>query len=132
MKTNKLQKILIGSVTFVAVFILGTSIVFAYKGNPNVHGKDYSQERHEKMMKTFDTEDYKEWSSLMKNRGIITKIIHSDNFKDFAYAHELALMGDKDGAKEIKEELGLGLGNKQQKHFIGRNRNTRRIGQDHS
>ena len=81
----------------------------AYKGNPEVKGPNYSLERHIAMEKAFETNDYLAWKNLMQNKGKVTQIINKDNFTKFSEAHKLAEKGDLEGAKKIKQELGLGL-----------------------
>ncbi len=112
MKTNTLTKILGGTIALAAVFALGTSVVSAYQGNPGVQGPDYSLERHTAMTQAFETNDYNDWADLMSNKGRVTEVINADNFDDFVKAHNLAMDGDLEGAKAIRADLGLGLGNK--------------------
>lgn len=85
------------------------STASAYRGNPGVKGPNYSIERHETMEKAFETNDYISWKNLVQNKGRVTQIINKDNFAKFAEAHELAEKGDLEGAKKIRQELGLGL-----------------------
>ncbi len=84
---------------------------FAYRGDPSVKGPNYSEERHQAMIKALETKDYKAWRELMQGRGRVTQIINEQNFAKFAEAHKLALEGKTDEAKKIREELGLGLRN---------------------
>lgn len=81
----------------------------AYRGDPTVKGPNYSVERHSAMEKAFETNDYTAWKSLMENRGRVTQVVNKDNFAQFAKAHELAMKGDLEGSKKIRQELGLGL-----------------------
>jgi hypothetical protein len=96
--------------------ILGGAIAFtnnsqAYKGDPNVKGPNYSEERHTAMQKAFETNDYEAWKNLMAGRGRATQVINVDNFAKFAQAHKLALEGKTEEAQKIRAELGLGLRN---------------------
>lgn len=96
--------------------ILGGAIVFAnssqaYKGDPNVKGPNYSEERHSAMEKAFENNDYAAWKSLMQGRGRVAQVINKDNFAKFAEAHKLALEGKTAEAQKIRTELGLGLKN---------------------
>ena len=85
--------------------------VDAYKGDSTIKGPNYTTERHTAMEKAFATNDYTAWKSLMTNNGRVTEIINKDNFAKFSQAHELAEKGDINGAKKIRQELGLGLKN---------------------
>jgi hypothetical protein len=96
--------------------ILGGALVFAngsqaYKGDPNVKGPNYSEERHSAMLKAFQDKDYDAWKNLMQGRGRATQVINKDNFAKFAEAHKLALEGKTEEAQKIRAELGLGLKN---------------------
>lgn len=107
------KKFMIG----VSALVLGGALfvpklVEAYKGDPSVHGPNYSVERHEAMTKAFANKDYNTWKSLMQgNGGMVTQVINSSNFGKFAEAHNLMLQGKTDEANKIKAELGLGLRN---------------------
>jgi hypothetical protein len=96
--------------------ILGGAIAFAnssqaYKGDPNVKGPNYSEERHSAMEKAFENNDYAAWKDLMQGKGRVTQLINADNFSEFAKAHRLAESGDIEGAKKIRTNLGLGMKN---------------------
>ena len=110
---NKTKKIFLGLGTL--ALVLGVSGVIAnkadaYRGDPGVQGPNYSVERHTAMQKAFETNDYTAWKDLMQNRNKVTQIVNKDNFTKFSEAHKLALKGDIEGAKKIRQELGLGLG----------------------
>lgn len=85
--------------------------VSAYKGDPSVKGPNYSTERHEAMENAFETNNYDAWKNLMDGRGRVSQVITKDNFEKFASAHKLAESGDLEGAKKIRQELGLNLQN---------------------
>ncbi len=84
----------------------------AYKGDPQVKGPNYSAERHSLMTKAFATKDYTAWKNLMQGRGKVTQVVNKDNFAKFSEAHNLALQGKKTEAEKIRQEMGLGLGQK--------------------
>ncbi len=119
MKINTLTKIFGGAIALAAIFTLSTSIVSAYRGDPNVQGPNYSTERHAEMTKAFENHDYRSWSKLMSDKGRVAEKINADNFSDFVKAHELAMSGDLDAAKAIRTKLGLGLRNGQGRHLKG-------------
>jgi hypothetical protein len=85
--------------------------VFAYQGNPNVTGPNYSAERHDQMLQIMENKDYDAWKELMENRGSqrVTQIITKDNFEKFAQVHTLMQEGKLEEAKALRQELGLGL-----------------------
>jgi hypothetical protein len=109
---NKTKKLVLGlGVMALTLGISGAiaSTANAYKGDPSVKGPNYSAERHTAMEKAFEANDYLSWKNLMQDKGRVTQIINKDNFAKFAEAHELAEKGDLEGAKKIRQELGLGL-----------------------
>ena len=94
--------------------LLGMSMVFAYQGNPNLQGPNFSEERHEAMQNAFDSLNYQDWYDLMTEDGRhpkIVDVINAENFDEFVEARN-------DGTlREFRESLGLGLG--QMKHGNG-------------
>jgi len=79
--------------------------VFAYQGDPNVKGPNYTEERHAAMTKAFESKDFSAWKNLMQGRGRVTQVVNQSNFARFAQAHQ---SGD---TAKIRAELGLGLRN---------------------
>ena len=111
---NKTKKVVLGLGAI--ALILGVSgamasTASAYRGDPNVKGPNYSTERHTAIESAFETNDYLAWKNLMQNKSRVTQVINEDNFAKFAEAHRLAEKGDLEGAKKIRQELGLGLKN---------------------
>ena len=101
-----------------------TSNAFAYRGDPNVQGPNYTAERHEAMTKAFDNMDYNAWKNLMSGRGRVTQVINEGNFARFTEMHKLMLDGKTDEAGKIRTELGLGLRDGSgQRSGYGRNAN---------
>ncbi|MBU0466784.1 MAG: hypothetical protein KJ718_03175 [Nanoarchaeota archaeon] len=95
------------------VALLGMSMVFAYQGDPNTKGPDYSEERHEAMEQAFDNLDYDAWVALMSESGRsprVLTIVTEDNFATFAEAHGAMENGDMDLTQELRAELGLNNG----------------------
>ena len=120
--TNKKQinKTLMSLGIFSVIALLGIGMVFAYQGKPNVHGPNFSEERHESMQNAFDSLNYPAWYNLMTENDRYPKIvdvINEENFDEFVEARNKALNGDLDALKEFRESLGLGLG--QMKHGNG-------------
>lgn len=83
----------------------------AYRGDINVKGPNYSEERHTAMVKAFESKDYNAWKNLMQGKGRVSQVINKDNFVTFAKAHELSLQGKTDEANKLRQSLGLGLQN---------------------
>ncbi len=108
---NRVKKLALGLGVMVLTLGISGSIASAYKGDPGLQGPNYSVERHTAMEKAFEANDYSAWKSLMQNQGRITQIINKDNFTQFAEAHRLAEKGDLEGARKIRQELGLGQKN---------------------
>lgn len=111
---NKTKKIVLGLGSLALVAGISGAMAnsaSAYRGDPAIQGPGYTAERHALMQKAFETNDYTAWKALMTNKGRVTQVINQDNFAKFAQAHSLAVKGDLVGAKEIRQELGLGLKN---------------------
>lgn len=110
---NKKNKTILG--VGIMALVLGASGLLvsnieAYRGDPAVKGPDCSEERHTDMLKAFETKDYTAWKNLMEGRGRVTEVVNKDNFAKFAEAHKVAQSGNIEGAKKIRQEIGLGLG----------------------
>lgn len=45
----------------------------------------------------------------MQGRGRVTEVVNKDNFDKFADAYKLAKNGDLEGAKKIRQDLGVGI-----------------------
>ena len=103
--------ILSGLTALVLGGILMTPSVEAYRGDINVKGPNYTQERHEAMTKAFANNDYQAWKEQMNGRGRVTQVVTEKNFAKFNQMHQLMLEGKKDEAAKIRAELGLGLQN---------------------
>lgn len=90
---------------------LTPKLVEAYRGDPSVQGPNYSVERHEVMTEAFANQDYQAWQEQMQGRGRVTEVVTEENFDQFAEAHRLAQEGKLEEARQIRQELGLGLNN---------------------
>lgn len=106
------QSVMLGVASLVLVgVIIAPQETFAYKGDPNVNGPNYTVERHEAMEKAFENNNYNAWKVLMNGQGRVTQVINAQNFSRFAQAHQLADQGRVSEANTIRSELGLGLQN---------------------
>ncbi len=83
---------------------------FAYQGNPDIKGLEYSSERHDAMEKAMEEGDYEAWKELMNNKGKVTQVIDEENFDKFVEIYNLAEEGKFEEARVMKEELGLNQG----------------------
>jgi hypothetical protein len=93
----------------VAGAVAYSSGAFAYRGDPNQKGPNYTPERHEQMVKAFEGNDYAAWKAQMGDRGA-TRVVNEQNFARFAQMHQLMLEGKTAEADAIRAELGLGNG----------------------
>jgi len=90
--------------------LFATTMVSAYKGDYNIKGPDYTEERHDAMQTAFAELDYETWYNLMTATGRVPKVaavVTKDNFKQFVAAHDAALAGDMQTASDLRAELGL-------------------------
>jgi hypothetical protein len=85
--------------------------VGAFQGDYTQKGPNCDPERHQLMLEAFQNNDYEAWKNLMGDRGRVTEVINQDNFSKFAEAHKLALEGNFEEARALREELGLRNGN---------------------
>lgn len=108
--TNKLKMMTLTGLA-VGGLAITSGTAFAYRGDPSVQGPSCTTERHEAMIKAFEANDYNAWKELMQGKGRVTQVVTEQNFARFAEAHKLALAGNTDEAKKIREELGMGLEN---------------------
>ena len=107
------------SLLLLGVAGLGLSSVSAYQGDPNVKSPEYTPERHEAMKEAFENKDYDAWKKAKgdNHKGRMMEVINSDeNFAKFIQIRELRLAGDTEGASVLRAELGLGLGQGQDKN----------------
>ena len=104
---------------------LGLSSAYAYQGDPNVEGPNYTSQRHEAMTEAFENKDFNAWKEArgdMKNGRMMEVVSNEENFAKFVEMRELRLAGDIEGVNAIRAELGLGQGQ-------GRNGNVKKGGQ---
>ncbi|MBT4277656.1 hypothetical protein HOD96_02840, partial [Candidatus Falkowbacteria bacterium] len=79
------SKLRIGAAALVAlVATTGIAVsTFAYQGDPNVKGPDYTPERHEAMTQAFENVDYNAWKEARgetKGKGRMMEVINEENF----------------------------------------------------
>ncbi len=101
------------SLLILGVVALGFGSVYAYQGDLNTKGPNYTPERHEAMIEAFENKDYNAWKEArgdMGNGRMMETINNEENFAKFVKMRELRLAGDEEGASALRAELGLGLG----------------------
>ena len=89
--------------------LIAPGLVEAYRGDPTIQGPNYSVERHTAMTEAFANQDYQSWQEQMQGKGRVSEIVTEENFARFAEAHRLAQEGKLEEARQIRQELGLGL-----------------------
>jgi len=103
------NKILIGSLILAGMTSVGI-YAMANADETNHRGRNYSPERHERMEKAFETNNYDAWKTEMEKntrRGRVMDAVNKDNFSKFSQMHKLREEGKDDEANKIREELGL-------------------------
>lgn len=111
----KTKLIVLGTlaIALLGVIAFTTKGADAYRGDYTQVGPNHTEEREVEMEKIFETKDYDAWVELMtqdgRRPGVVDKISEED-FPAFVQAHELAEQGDTAGAEKIRQELGLGQG----------------------
>lgn len=108
------KKLTIGAAALTALVIsagMATSS-FAYQGNPEVEGPNFTPERHAEMTAAFEATDYTAWTEARGDvsQGRMMDVVNADNFNLFVEMREARLEGDTDRVAEIRTELGLGQG----------------------
>ena len=91
------------------IAVISADSVYAYRGNPETTGPYYSAERRAEMTEAFENLDYDAWRNLKQDKGRVTQLITEENFAQFAEAHQLTLENREAEARELRQELGLGL-----------------------
>ncbi len=104
------KNIIVGGL-LVMLLLVGGAI--AYQGDYTTKGPNFTEERHEQMLKAFENNDYSAWKELMSENGRhprVLDVVTEENFPTFAAAHEAAENGDYEEAARLRSELGLGNG----------------------
>lgn len=102
------KKILTGVIIGGAVLSTALS-AYAYNG-PGTESNNQMNSDRQAIMEALDNSDYQTWYNLVKEtkRGEeILQVINETNFAQYVEAHKLMQNGDKEGAKEIMDELGI-------------------------
>ncbi len=113
-------KMITGSILTLSLLVGSVAVASAFQGDPNEKGPNFSDERHAEMNEVIESGDYASFKTLLEEDergGRLLEVVTADNFDTFVKAHNLALSGDLEGAKELREELGLGLGLKNGQGF---------------
>jgi len=122
------KNIVLGSLGLLALGAVAVSATaYAYQGDPNKQGPNYTPERHEAMTKAFENKDYAAWKAQMGDRGA-ARVVTEKNFARFVEMRKLRLEGKTAEADAIRAELGLGQGNGQGKGMHAGQRGQNRGG----
>ncbi len=78
---KKLNKKQLGMLAL-SVLVLGNAYfsASAYQSDYTQKGPNYSEEKHESMTATFETNDYNAWKDLMSGKGRSIKVVNEGNF----------------------------------------------------
>lgn len=71
----------------------------------------YSQEKQEKILTTFEKNDYQAWQKIVGQNNKVGKIIDESTFNNFVTARIAARSGQYNKAIKITEELKKKVGN---------------------
>ncbi len=105
--------------TMFALLLIGiialVGVTYAYKGDPNVKGPNYSADVHEQMEEAMSNKDYDAWIKIRQDNnlpmnGRMFQVINKDNFNKYVEMYNANLAGDIVKADAIKAELGVGNG----------------------
>lgn len=92
--------------------IFAPQATLAYKGDPNVKGPNYTQERHEAMQTAIANKDANAVKQLMQGKGVARRLGEdTTKWNRFVEMQALQNAGKTEEAKQIRTELGLGLRN---------------------
>ena len=102
------------SIISIAAFVaVGTSTVYAYRGDSTKEGPYHTEERETSMEKVMANKDYNGWKTLMtengRTPGVLNKVNTQEKFNQFTEVYKLEQAG-KD-ATVLRQQLGLGMQN---------------------
>ena len=80
----------------------------AYRGEPGTPGPDCTPERQAMVEDAFA--NHANWLEWMDGKGRVTEKVTNEDFATFAQAREAARAGNLEEAKQLRESLGLGVG----------------------
>lgn len=110
---NKLIVLGTLAVALLGVIAFTTKETDAYRGDYTQVGPNHTEEREAEMEKIMESKDYDAWVELMtqdgRTPGVVDKI-SEEQFSAFVQAHQLADEGKTEEANVIRQELGLGQG----------------------
>ncbi len=102
---NNKKIITVGAILTAVIAVIGISVsTYASEGGLFGH-RGFMNNDREAINEALDANDYEAWKELVGDK--VEKNITSENFTRFVEAHELMQSGDKEGALEIFEELGV-------------------------
>jgi len=117
MNQNFKKTILLGGagvlgISSIAALVFSLQPAWAFLENQPGTGvcPNYNPERHDRIEKALENNDYNAWKEAMSGKGKVIEIINENNFSKFAEMHKLMREGKTEEAKTIREDLGLGQG----------------------
>ncbi|MEM4756326.1 MAG: hypothetical protein QW594_04300 [Candidatus Woesearchaeota archaeon] len=108
------KKVVIGILLVAVISMIGlVGIGYAYKGDPQTKGPNYSPKVHQQLQAAIEAKDYDTWIKIRKENnlpmnGKMFQVITKENFGKYAELHKANLEGNTAKADAIKQELGLG------------------------
>ncbi len=111
----------LGVVTLAVMIIGFGATAYAFQDDQTTPGTNCDHDRHQAMEQAFANLNYHDWVALMEDKGRVTEIVTQDTFAQFAQARALYMEGDTEGARALKQEIGLGQG--QQKRMTSDRKN---------
>ena len=101
----------IAALVFAGIAVV-PQMALAYKGDANVKGPNYTEERHEAMETAIASKDANAVKQLMQGRGVANRLGEDTaKWNRFVEMQALQHAGKTEEAKQIRTELGLGLRN---------------------
>lgn len=93
--------------SFLGLIVTTLAVSSLASAQEESRGANFDPARHEAVQTALENRDYQAWKDEVDSRPRMTDYITEENFDQFAEMHELMLAGDREGAQEIRDELGL-------------------------
>lgn len=93
--------------SFLGLIVTTLAVSSLASAQEEPRGTNFDPARHEAVQTALENRDYQAWKEEVDSRPRMTDYITEENFDQFAEMHDLMLAGDREGAQEIRDELGL-------------------------